>query len=53
MRRHITSVVSNWFGDFAMSTFSPWFQNIINNSYVKLMKLDMSEFRDPSTYETL
>ncbi len=46
-------MVSNWFGDFAMSTFSPWFQNIINNSYVKLMKLDMSEFRDPSTYETL
>jgi len=53
LKRHITSVISNWFGNFAMSTFSPLIQNIINNSYVKLMGLDMREFRDPSSYETL
>ena len=53
MKQHITSLLSQQFGKFASKEFSPWFQNIVNNGYVKIMGLDMSEFHDPSTYKTL
>ncbi len=52
-KRHITSLISQGFGKFASKEFSPWFQNIINNTYVGLMGLDMSEFYDRSTYKSL
>ena len=52
-KRHITSLISQNFGKFASKEFSPWFQNIVNNTYVGLMGLDMSEFYDRSTYKSL
>jgi len=53
MTKHYSSVISNIFGKFASKAFPSFIQNMINVSYVKLMGLDMSEFRDPSSYETL
>jgi len=52
-KRHITSAISQQFGRFASKEFSPWFQDIINASYVKLMGLDMGEFRASSSYPSL
>jgi len=52
-KRHITSLISQNFGKFANKKFPSWFQNIVNNSYVGLMGLDMSEFHNPNTYESL
>ena len=52
-KRHITSAISQTFGKFASHEFPHWFQKIVNNSYVKLMGLDMSEFHSPETYKTL
>jgi phosphatidylserine decarboxylase len=52
-KRHITSAISQQFGRFASKEFSPWFQKIINQSYVKLMGLDMGEFRAPAFYPSL
>lgn len=51
--KHITSVISQVFGKFAKCEHPKFFQNIINNSYVKLMGLDMSEFQNPDEYKTL
>ncbi len=51
--RHFTSVISQKFGKFASKEFSPLIQHFINATYVKLMGLDMSEFREPSSYKTL
>ena len=48
-----TSVVSRVFGRFASTKFSPFFQKIINLCYVKIMKVDLSEFYDSSKYESL
>ncbi len=53
MKKHITSVISQSFGKFASKEFPSWFQNIVNNTYVGLMGLDMSEFNDRSTYKSL
>nr|WP_321265495.1 phosphatidylserine decarboxylase [uncultured Sulfurimonas sp.] len=53
MSKHITSAISQNFGKFANKEFSSWFQKIVNNSYVGLMGLDMSEFNSPSTYKSL
>ena len=53
MKQHITSIISQYFGRFASKEFSPWFQHIVNKSYVSLMGLDMSEFHSPSSYKTL
>ena len=53
MSRHITSLISQQFGKFASCEFSPWFQKIVNQSYVSLMGLDMSDFNTPSSYKTL
>jgi len=52
-KRHITSAISQQFGRFASKEFTPWIQDIINASYVKLMGLDMGEFRVPSSYASL
>jgi len=52
-KRHITSLISQSFGKFASHEFPSWLQNIINNAYVGLMGLDMSEFHSPSTYKSL
>jgi phosphatidylserine decarboxylase len=52
-KRHITSAISQTFGKFASKEFPTWFQNIVNQSYVKLMGLDMSEFHSPQTYKSL
>jgi len=53
MSKHFTSILSSGFGKFASKEFPSIIQHIINASYVKLMGLDMSEFREPSTYKTL
>ena len=53
MKQHITSIISQYFGKFASKEFSPWFQHIVNQSYVRLMGLDMSDFYAPSSYKTL
>jgi len=45
-KRHITSLISQNFGKFASKEFPAWFQKIVNNSYVGLMGLDMSDFHD-------
>ena len=53
MSRHFTSIISSGFGKFASCEFPAIIQHTINATYVKLMGLDMSEFREPSTYKTL
>ncbi len=53
MEKHITSAISQIFGKFASKEFPRWFQKIVNNGYVKIMGLDMSEFHHPDTYKTL
>ena len=53
MSKHFTSVISGIFGKFANKAFPPVVQHAINASYVKLMGLDMHEFRAPASYETL
>lgn len=53
MSKHYTSAISQLFGKFASKEFSPSIQGFINNSYVKLMGLDMSEFDEPKSYKTL
>lgn len=52
-KRHITSLISQNFGKFANKEFPAWFQKIVNNSYVKLMGLDMSDFNPANTYKSL
>ena len=52
-KRHITSLISQNFGKFASKEFPAWFQNIVNQSYVSLMGLDMSDFHHPSGYKSL
>ncbi len=51
--RHVTSLFSQGFGRFANTHFPKPLQELVNKGYVNLMGLDMSEFRDPATYETL
>ena len=53
MNKHFTSVISNAFGKFASKEFPPSVQRFINKGYVKLMGLDMSEFKAPEAYLTL
>jgi len=53
MARHYSSAISNLFGKFASREFSPKVQAFINQSYVKLMKLDMSQFEAPDSYPSL
>ncbi len=53
MSRPLSSAVSHLFGIFASHKFSPKIQHFINNSYVKLMKLDMHQFNTPESYPSL
>ncbi|WP_294952113.1 phosphatidylserine decarboxylase [Sulfurovum sp.] len=53
MSKHYTSVISNLFGKFAHTEFPSIIQHTVNAGYVKLMGLDMSEFREPARYATL
>ena len=52
-KKHVTSLISQNFGKFASYEFPRWFQNVVNQSYVSLMGLDMSEFHHPSGYKSL
>ncbi len=53
MKKHYSSLISSAFGKFASKPFSKPVQKFINNSYVKLMGLDMTEFDNPASYPTL
>jgi phosphatidylserine decarboxylase len=53
INRYITGVISRLFGRFASHEFFPLCQCFINKSYVKLMKLDLSEFNEACSYKTL
>ena len=53
MKKHISCVLSQTFYKFATKEFNPKIQNFINTSYVKFLKLDMSEFCCPTDYPTL
>lgn len=53
MQQHFTSSLSKAFGNFASKRHSYKFQKLINNSYVSLMGLDMSDFNVPETYPSL
>jgi len=50
---HITNLISQYFGKFAKTEFPTIIQKVINGSYVKFLKLDMSEFRNPRYYKSL
>ncbi len=53
MKQHLTSIISNAFGKFANKEFPKSIQRFINNSYVKLMGLDMSNFEPANSYKSL
>jgi len=53
LSRHFTSIISNTFGKFANKEFSPKIQKFINDSYIKLMGLDMSRFENSDNYKSL
>jgi len=53
MKKHYSSVISTLFGKFASKEFSTPVQKIINHGYVKLMGLDMTDFKNPNAYATL
>lgn len=48
-----TSCVSRIFGKFAGHKFPKFFQNFINQTYVKMMHVDLSEFASSQSYESL
>jgi|GEM_PF-3631550 len=48
MKKHYSSVISTLFGKFASKEFSTPVQKIINHGYVKLMGLDMTDFKNPN-----
>ncbi|PUE67148.1 phosphatidylserine decarboxylase [Arcobacter lacus] len=50
---HISNLMSQYFGKFAKKEFPSPIQKIINLSYVKLMKLNMIEFKHPRYYKSL
>lgn len=50
---HITNLLSQYFGKFAQTKFPRPIQKIINQSYSKLMKLDLSEFKNAKHYGSL
>ena len=51
--RVVTSAISRLFGRFASYAFVRPCQCFINRSYVRLMKLDLSEFEDACAYKSL
>ncbi|QKF68370.1 phosphatidylserine decarboxylase, proenzyme [Arcobacter venerupis] len=50
---HITNLISLNFGKFAKKEFPSFIQKFINASYVKLMGLNMSEFKNARYYKSL
>ena len=50
---HITNLISLYFGKFAKKEFLSPVQKLINSSYVRLMGLNMSEFKHPRYYKSL
>ena len=50
---HITNLISLYFGKFAKKEFPLFIQKFINLSYVKLMGLNMNEFKHPRYYKSL
>jgi phosphatidylserine decarboxylase len=50
---YLTNKISSLFYKFATKEFSPTIQSFINNSYVEILGLDMSEFDKPSNYKSL
>ena len=50
---HITNLISQYFGKFAKKEFPSFIQKIINASYVKLMGLNMTEFKHSRYYKSL
>jgi phosphatidylserine decarboxylase len=50
---HITNLISLYFGKFAKKEFPSFLQKAINASYVKLMGLNMSEFKNSKYYKSL
>lgn len=50
---HITNQISRYFGKFAKAKFPKSVQTLINKAYVKFLGLDMSDFKDPSQYDSL
>lgn len=53
MKQHFTSALSQAFGRFASKEHGTKFQNFINNTYVRMMGLDMSEFKSSQSYASL
>jgi len=49
----LTNLISKIFGKVANREFSPAIQNFINRQYIKAFDIDMSEFRDFSSYKSL
>ena len=50
---HITNLISLNFGKFAKKEFPSFIQKFINASYVRLMGLNMSEFKNARYYKSL
>ncbi len=50
---HITNIISQYFGVFASTKFPSFIQRLINNTYVKTLGLNMSEFRNAKYYNSL
>jgi phosphatidylserine decarboxylase len=50
---HITNKISNVFHKFATKEFPKAIQNFINNGYVNILGLDMSEFDKTTSFKTL
>lgn len=48
-----SSIVSRIFGSFASKKFPPFLQKVLNSTYVKLMKVDLSETLPAQNYSSL
>jgi phosphatidylserine decarboxylase len=53
MQKHITNKISNIFHKIATTKFPKFIQNSMNTLYVKILGLDMSEFKNVTSYNTL
>ncbi len=49
----MTNTISRMFGKFASKEFPDFFQRIINYGYVRILGLNMDEFKTPKEYKTL
>ena len=50
---HITNIISQYFGKFAKTEFPFFIQKFINDTYVRTLGLNMSEFRNAKFYKSL